>query len=63
MHQLGESNMPLPQKIRFDGEIEKLEAAHRAALAAGNNEGAKMIGAEIARHAIQQHHGLRERRG
>lgn len=39
-------------------EIRKLEAAHWLAVQAGDREGAKMIGVEIAKHALQQHHGI-----
>lgn len=39
-------------------EIRKLEAAHWLATQAGDKEGAKMIAAEMARHALQQHVGM-----
>lgn len=47
-----------PAYKEHDREIAKLEAAHRAATDAGDKEGARMIAAEIARHALQQHHGI-----
>jgi hypothetical protein len=39
-------------------EIAKLEELHRDAVARGDREGAKMLAAEMVRHALQQHHGL-----
>lgn len=42
----------------YGREMDKLDAAHRKAMQRGDGEVAKMIGAEIAKLALQQHHGI-----
>lgn len=56
----GKHHDALPRYSRKGHEklIAELEAAHREAMQAGDREGAKMIGAEIAKHALQQHHNI-----